>query len=1007
MEFQLLGPVQARHGGTEIPLGRRRERCLLAVLLLEVGAVVPAERLIDLLWDGEPSPAARDNLRAHVSRLRQRVDPAGDGTLGVRILGRAGGYLADVPADRVDVHRFRAQVGQARAVSDPSRRSAQLRAALALWRGPLMSDVATDHLRDRIGRDLDEARMAATELAVAADLEAGRAVEAVVELTGLVRERPLREGLRAQLMLALYRCGRAAEALEVFRDGRARLVAELAIEPGPELQTLHERILARDPGLVADEDDGTDSDEPDSPVARHNDLPRDVADFTGRDAELLGIVAEQDSAATTVIISAIDGMAGIGKTALSVHAAHQLAARYPDAALFIDLRAHTAGQEPVTPAVALDRLLRALGVAAGRIPDGLDERAALWRAELASRRVIVVLDNAASAAQVRPLLPGTPGSLTLVTSRRRLTDLESAYHISLDVLPPTEAIDLFARVAGPERAAVEPEPVATVVRLCGYLPLAIRVAAARLRSRPTWTVAHLAQRLSEGQLRLGELVTGDISVAAAFTMSYERLNPDQQRVFRFLGLTPAAEFDAHLVAALAGTDPVRAGAMLEDLLDANLVAQPLPGRYRLHDLLREHAAALAARTEPEPGRRAATGRALDYYLWATAAAMALVDPRPATLTVELADPPATGPLADGSDALRWLDTEYASLMIAIQYAADHGWPAHTWQLAHLLQYYFGLRAHSADWLTSHQLALDSALALGDRRAEAHLRWGLGLAHRQVSHYDEALVAFGQALDGFRALGDRWGEAATLVSTGGALYRLGRFRESARCYEEALPLHTAAGDRRAAAVTLMNIGATYEQLGQLDESIDRARRALAVFVELGDRRAEAMAVSNIAVIEEQRGNYEEALRGYRRSLDLLEALDDRATRGGPLTNIGIVLRRLGRFDEAISYHQRAVATVRDIGDRSLEAEFRNDLGNTLCAAGRFEAAAAEFRSALALATELEVTHERARAHHGLGAALRDAAPAAAAEHWERAITLYDGDRRRVEIEAIRLDLAALP
>jgi DNA-binding SARP family transcriptional activator len=549
VDFQLLGPVQARHDGTDVPLGRRRERCLLAILLLEVGSVVPAERLIDLLWDGAPTPAARDNLRAHVSRLRHRVDPNGDGRLGGRILGRAGGYMADVPADRIDAHRFRTLVGAARTLPDPAQRSARLREALALWRGPLMSDVATDHLRDRIGRDLDEARMAAIELAVAADLVAGRAVEAVAELTALVREHPLREGLRAQLMLTLYRCGRAAAALEVLRDGRAVLVAELGIEPGPELQTLYERILAGDPDLAATGVDG--------PAVPHNDLPRDVTDFTGRDTELLGIVAEQDAAGATVIITAIDGMAGVGKTALSVHAAHELAAGYPDGALFVDLRAHTVGQEPLTPDAALDRLLRSLGVAAARIPDGLDERAALWRAEIASRRLIVELDDALSAAQVRPLLPGTPGSLTLITSRRRLTDLESAYQLSLDVLPPTEAIDLFARVAGPERAAVEPASVATVVRPCGYLPLAVRVAAARLRSRPTWTVAHLSGRLREG--RLAELVTGDLSVAAVFTMSYERLNPDQQRVCRLLGLVPAAEFGVHLVAALAGLSPTVAG----------------------------------------------------------------------------------------------------------------------------------------------------------------------------------------------------------------------------------------------------------------------------------------------------------------------------------------------------------------------------------------------------------------------------------------------------------------
>ena len=624
MEFRLLGPVEAWHGEVAVRLGRRRERCLLAILLLEAGSVVSADRLVDLLWDDDPPPTARASLSAHVSRLRNQLDPDGTGALGIRIVGRDGGYLADVAPDTVDAHRFRDLVARATAHHDPVQRSAELRRALALWRGPVFAGVASDRLRERLGHDLTEARMAATELAIDAEVEAGRAAEAIIELTAMVRAHPLRERLRAQLMLAMYRCGRTAEALQVYRETRQFLVTELGIEPGPELQELHEQILAGDSRLAG----------PVRPTGRaagpRNDLPRDVADFTGRELDLrrvLEVLTGEAGAETAVTISAIDGMAGIGKTALAVHAAHRLTGRCPDAALFLDLRAHTAGQEPLEPAAALDTLLRAVGVPADSVPHELGERAALWRAELATRRMVVVLDNAATAAQVRPLLPGAPASVVIVTSRHRLTDLEAAHQISLDVLSPSEAVDLFDRVAGDGRAAAEPEQVAAVVRLCGQLPLAIRIAAARLRSRPMWTVAHLAERLTQGQRRLDELAVGDRSVAAAFSLSYERLNPDQQRLFRRLGLVPVPDVDAHVAGALVGIDPEPAGQLLEELVEANLVQQPAPGRYRLHDLLRDHAAALAGTDEPEDERRDSTGRALDYYLHACAAAMALVNPR--------------------------------------------------------------------------------------------------------------------------------------------------------------------------------------------------------------------------------------------------------------------------------------------------------------------------------------------------------------------------------------------
>jgi len=985
VEFRLLGPVEAWHGGAAVSLGRRRERCLLGILLLQPGLVVRADRLVDLLWDDDPPPTARTSLSANVSRLRTHLDPDGTGARGIRIVGRDGGYVAEVRPNLVDAHRFRDTMTRAMTLDDPAQRSALLRQALALWRGPVFAGVASDRLRERIGRELTDARLAAAELAVDADIEAGRVAEAVSELTALVREHPLRERLRAQLMLALYRSGRAAEALQVFRDTRQLLVTELGIEPGSELQRLHERILSRDAGLSGPQ-------RPARAVAVRNDLPRDVADFTGRDLELhrvLDVLSREPGTPTTVTISAIDGMAGIGKTTLAVHAAHRLTTRCPDAALFLDLRAHTAGQEPVEPAAALDTLLRALGVPTDAIPAELDARAALWRAELATRRMVVVLDNAATAAQVRPLLPGAAGSVVIVTSRRRLTDLEAVQQVSLDVLPPSDAFDLFDRVAGAGHVLAEPDQVAEVVRLCGHLPLAIRIAAARLRSRPMWTVAHLAERLAEGQRRLGELVTGDRSVAAAFALSYERLTPDQQRLFRLLGLVPVQDFDAFLAAALTGTDPERAGQLLEDLVEMNLVQPKAAGRYRLHDLLREHATELSHTSESDDERRDGTGRALDYYLSACAGAMALVNPRGIQITIDLFGTQPTVPgFADVSAASSWMDIEYPNLVTVIGFAADHGWHEHAWQVAHVMQWFLRIRGHYAVWVDTNQVGLASARTLGDRFAEAEMLKKLGAAYLSLARYDEALEYQHQALAFYRATGDKKNEGDILGNLGITYKTLDRYDEALTCYEQALATCQVTRNRHLEAGTLQNLGNVYLLLGRSDDANARYRTALAIFTEIADHRGQVSCHINIGTVDERLGDYDEALHDYQRALDLLAKGGDRTLKAAVQINIGQVLGRLAQFTKAIDLQLEALATAREDGDRALECMGLSHLGETRHADGQLAEALDAYQQALAIATELGLHREQARAHGGIGAVTRTSDPRATREHWEQAIAIYD-------------------
>ncbi|HEX8870545.1 MAG TPA: BTAD domain-containing putative transcriptional regulator, partial [Lentzea sp.] len=528
--FRLLGPLDVVLDGRHVHVPAGKRRVVLAALLLRPGQVVGVDELIELVG------GSRGALQTTVGRLRE--------DLGVPSLvqTRPGGYLLDVRPDEVDVHRF--------STLPPSE-------ALALWRGRPFADIGSDALeRDHVPA-LTEKYLAVLEARIEADLRNGRHEQLVPELRSLTSQHPVRERLWAQLIVALHRGDRQTEALQAYDDIRGRLADELGLDPGKDLQLAHQQVLTAD----------------NRPRAR-NDLPGDIPDFAGRAQDLDEILAAVPSGC--VAITAIDGMAGIGKTTLAVRAAHRLASRFPDAQLFVDLHSYTDGVEPRTPSDALLALLTALGVPAHDIPDGLDARAARWRAEMAHRKALVVLDNAGSAAQVRPLLPGT--GLVLVTSRRRLVDLDAAHTVSLDVLSEEDSLKLLASIVGPRAEAAR-----EIVRLCGHLPLAVRIVGARWRTRPAWTAQDVVRRLTEQ--RLTELKAGERSVAGAFALSYQQLTPEQQRLFRRLGLHTGEDWDAYLAAAVIGSTRAEAERLLDELLDVHLVQQKENGRYRFHDLL--------------------------------------------------------------------------------------------------------------------------------------------------------------------------------------------------------------------------------------------------------------------------------------------------------------------------------------------------------------------------------------------------------------------------------------
>ncbi|WP_188316993.1 AfsR/SARP family transcriptional regulator [Solihabitans fulvus] len=985
MEFRILGPVQAWGTCGQARLAGPKQLALLSALLLQANRVVPVEQLFEAVWGDNPPGTASGALHTYVFRLRQALT-AVEPSAGDR-LTYVSGYRLRVEPHELDLMEFRDRAERGRLAAAEGKlydAAEELTAGLALWRGTALTGVSGQYFQAHTAR-LAEERLAALEERVGVDLAVGRHAELIPELRDLVATHRLREALHGHLMLALYRAGRPAEALQAFEDIRQALVDELGIDPGPALTLLRQRIVRGDPEL-------SDPHAGERPVPR-TDLPGDIADFTGREAELrrlLGALpAGQEGGA--VVIEAIDGMAGVGKTTLAVHAAHQLADRYPDAQLFIDLHGHTTEHEATDPAAALDSLLRTLGVPGDQIPQELDARAALWRAELAERDAVIVLDNAADSAQVRPLLPGTARCLALVTSRRRLGDLDTARTLSLDVLPTADAVDLFTRVVGADRTSRhegQREQVRAVVELCGHLPLAIRIAAARLRTRPAWTVAHLADRLAQGHRGLDELSTGDRSVAAAFGLSYRHLPDRHRRMFRLLGLVPGNDVDTHAAAALCGLGAAEAAELLEDLVDVHLLQQPAPGRYRFHDLIRRHAMDTARDTESEAARREAVTRLLDYYLHTASLAAAHIFPGTLRAGLDVTHVPASTPsLTNQTEAVAWCEAEHANLNTAIGHAAESGRHTHAWQIPYVLWYFYFIRGHTRDWIATHQLALAAAQHLADDRARADLLKQLGSAYWQLGRYDRALDHYREALALYRSNDDVWGESAILGNLGIVYGRLGRYPESLDNYQQALALSRRSGDRWLESNALNHIGNTYDQVGRFADALDHYRQALSLKREIDDRRGEANVLTCMGIAEERLGGLASAFEHHEQSLALMREVGDRRGEGYALSNLGNVHRRLGRLDEALGLHDQGLAIMRDIGDRGYESAVLTDLGHTLRAAGQVDRALACHRQALALTLDIGDRFQEARAHDGIALALRAADPEDARLHWRQALAIY--------------------
>jgi DNA-binding SARP family transcriptional activator/Tfp pilus assembly protein PilF len=976
MRFRILGPLEVQVDESWNGINAPKWRTVLALLLLQAGQVVSTDHLISEVWPEEQPARASNSISIYVLRLRRLIsDPEG------RVLvTRYPGYQLLVTADDIDAGRFArlASEGRTALSAGQSQRAADLLdQALGLWQGSrALADVPASPLVSAEAGGLEEARIEALELRIQADLDCGRQAQVVAELRRLLVDHPIREGMWALLMRALYSSGRQAEALGAYAQAREVIADELGVEPSAELRQLHEQMLQADagsgrpgsatkttaadspfaawlsgpqampsaatqagpgespPGAATAAAAGPADAGPAYPAAAPlpllAQLPADIPDFTGRVGhlqnlrDLLSGPRRPDSPGA-VVVAAVIGAGGLGKTTLAVHAAHLLRPHYPDGQLYANLVRPNA--PPVPPGDVLARFLRDLGVDPGRIPVGEEERAAQYRSLLTDRRVLIVLDDARDAAQVRPLLPGSGSCAVLVTTRNRMPDLAGSRFIDLDVLDSAEALDLFASIIGRGRAAAEPEATDDVLTACAGLPLAIRIAGARLAARGGWTVRNLARRLSDERRRLDELKTGDLAVRACFEVSFASLprhdadDVDPAHAFRLLGTWQGRTIGLPAAAALMGQSEQNVADALEDLVDAQLLQSPAPDRYRFHDLLRAYAAGRANLEETPAVRDGAVRRVLAWYLHTVDAVAQMVSPH--HYKVQLA-PLEAGcePLGFLSldEALNWCEIERTNLVTATRQAAASGLHVVAWQLPVAAFGFFNRRTYWADWVETHQVALSSVRVLGDKRGEALVLNNLGMAFAR-RRMDEAAGYFEQALAIRREIEDLPGEAQTASNLADTYRRLRRYDEALALLKRALEIQRQAANPYSEAVVLNNLGETYLSLGRVTEAVESLDHAREMFRDIGEIRGEGYALDNLGEAYLSLGRVAPAIGVLERALELRDSAGDRFDAADTLRRLVRAHVARQQPDQAGAYLRRALLIYEELGDEAQASAVR--------------------------------------------------------------------------------------
>ncbi|WP_371665579.1 MULTISPECIES: BTAD domain-containing putative transcriptional regulator [unclassified Streptomyces] len=957
LRFAVLGPVRAWRGGKTLPSGSPQQRALLTALLLRGGRTATASELIDAIWGEDPPSQALAAVRTYASRLRKVLDPQ-------TLVSDAGGYAIRTRRGALDLtvaQELAAEADKARATCDRAQARTLLNKALGLWDGEALASVPGPYAEYQRSR-LEEWRLQLTETRLDLDLEVGCHAEAVSELTALTAAHPLRERLRELLMIALYRSGRQAEALAVYADTRRLLADELGVDPRPELSQLQQRILRADEELARPADEPAPAPAPVRPAQ----LPATVPDFTGRASFVRELGDRLATAEGSVMaVSALAGIGGVGKTTLAVHVAHQARQHFPDGQLYVDLQG--AGARAAEPETVLGAFLRALGTADSAIPDSLDERAALYRSTLDSRRVLVLLDNAHDAAQIRPLLPGTAGCAALVTSRVRMVDLAGAHLVDLDVMSPEEALQLFTRIVGEERINSEPEAALDVVAACGFLPLAIRIAASRLASRRTWTVSVLAAKLADERRRLDELQAGDLAVKATFELGYGQLEPAQARAFRLLGLADGPDISLAAAAALLNLESHAAEDLLEALVDTSLLESAAPGRYRYHDLVRLYARSCAERDEQPPAERElALSRLLDFYL-ATAAGVYALE-RPGDRLVDHLEPTGHEGLAfdDRHTARDWLYTEAGPLLSCVRQSSSPGTLPRAVDLLWCALDLGESGANSKQYESTAFAVLEAARAGRDQRTEVRALMTLADVHHTSGRFDQAeneaekvmqlvetacdplpgcwapnalgIMALYQnrhddgekyltvAIDRFREIQDRPGEASALCNLSRIHLATRRTDSAVSLAQQGIDIYDSMGHALRSANGRYALGMALTQSGQFTTATERLLEALDVFRDSRQRLWEGMTLFRLSEVDLASGSSADAATKAEQALTSLRGIGGEWRRGNVLTVLGRALDDIGQFGRAQVCWREALTIYDRLGSHEA-AEVRTLLAST--------------------------------------------------------------------------------
>lgn len=1009
-EVRLLGPVEVWADGRRAPLGGVRPLAVLSALVVHLGEVLSTERLVDCVWDEQAPATAGALVATHVSAVRRALAQVTEAAV---VRTRPPGYVVDLEPSRIDARRFEDLLASGRAAAAAGRLEEAadlLPEALALWRGQeALEGLGQSFARIEAAR-LGELRLVAQEESFGLHLDLGRADRTIAPLLAHVAAHPLRERPRGQLMTALVRTGRVSDALRTYREGRAILREELGIDPGPELRALHQAVLTNDTqvsGTPHPRSTGRAPAEPPKPPPggtpdprtwpAPSHLPPDIADFVGRSEQIAwaaSLVGRVDEAGRTAPpIGVISGRSGTGKTALAVHVGHRTSELFPDGRLFVDLRA--ADTAPLQPADALARLLRAMGADPKTLPTSVEELTGLYRTRIGHRRVLLILDNAAGEAYVRPLLPPGPGCAVLVTSRRRLVALEGSAHLDLAVPGQTEALELLRRVAGQGRTSAEPERAAEIVSLCGRLPLAVRIAGARLAARPHWAPGRLADRLRDERRRLSELRAGDLELRTSLELGYADLELPERRALRRLALLDLPDFAAWIAAPLLDIGTEEAEEAVERLVDCHFidvigVDDTGRSRYRIHDLAREHARERCLSEESVEERTAAVLRLVASWLGLAEKAAAL---GPGGAARRFPEPAAVRPLdAETEEELlvrptSWFAAEQACLLAAVEYCADHGMVRAARDLAGALIASSAALYNQFDaWSRSHAAAMAAVHRGGDVEGEAWLLAGLGQLRYEQDEFEESYTYFGDALRLFEARGDvPEGVALALAGMGTARREQAGYAEALELLNTALARYGESAGRGTLARVLYGIGYVHREQGRDAQARDALARALDLYRAEGDRHGEALTLRSLALCHRAEGALADTERLLHEALRIFTGLRD--TFGVMYTEQSLAKTelRLGRLEEARARLGRCLTVTHERKDRFGEALVLRTLGEWHLAAGDPDSAREPLERSLSTWETLRLPLWRARTLRDL-AEVREAHGEASAARAARAEAL---------------------